>query len=414
MKVSAIIAEYNPFHMGHAYQIREVRARSACDYLIVLMSGDFVQRGTPAVFDKFTRAEMAARCGADLVLQLPLAAACGSADRFAEGAVCLLNRLGVVDELWFGSECGEIEPFLSCAKLLAGESPAYAEALKRALKQGLCFPAAREAALKSAGFPDGSHLHDLLSLPNNSLGLAYCIQLKKTGSRIIPKTLKRTGAGYHDLTADPTAGYPSAGAIRSLLLKGSARTGPAERLTGLVPDPLLPLYEQMLTESVTLTIDDFSDQLAAQLLQETPESLTGYLDISEDLANRIIRHRHELKTISSFTALLKTRDRTYTSVSRALLHILLKVRTGDGERLRSPAFARILAFRPCGPLMKAIQEGNRLPLYTNPASLGDAYHKEWFASALYEQVQAKKSGRPVREEYRRKIAPIRAVPQPHT
>ena len=515
MKVTAIIAEYNPLHQGHAYQLREVRRRSGCDFLIVVMSGDYVQRGVPAILDKFTRAEMAVRCGADLVLQLPLAASCGSAERFAEGAVCLLNALDVVDELWFGSECGRIEPFLSCAELLAEEPPMFSTALQTNLKKGLSFPAAREAALgemlsgwntkdllkedpadSACATPamDGtlSDLHALLSLPNNVLGLSYCIQLIKTGSRIRPRTLQRLGADYHDLNTQ--AVYPSASAIRSLLMKqytedfsdltdhtalaqknvtnssdmlchtamtkrntegfsdhvhsaftaiqkqkasaectetykvtatssanssgydtGSVSPGIADLpvhkivlktcLAGLIPDHLLPLYEKALPAGGPVTMDDFSDMLRYQLLQETADSLTNYLDVSRDLANRILHHVHDWTTITELTQLLKTRDRTYTAVSRALLHILLRVRKDALSTLRRPSYARILAFRPCGPLLKAIKERSTLPLVTNPTVLGDAYGSELFASSLYEHVLSQKSGAPFRHEYRRKIVP---------
>ena len=147
MKTAAVIAELNPCHAGHAYFLQEVRRQSGADCVIAVMSGDFVQRGEPAVFDKYVRTDMALRCGADLVLELPAASACSSAQRFAEGASAILCRLGVVDELWFGSETGAIGPFLEVSEAMLQESSLFRSSLKEALAEGLSFPAAREQAL---------------------------------------------------------------------------------------------------------------------------------------------------------------------------------------------------------------------------------------------------------------------------
>ena len=147
MKITAVIAEYNPLHKGHAYHLREARRLSGADFLLVVMSGNFVQRGEPAVMDKYLRAEAALLCGADLVLELPVPFACASAEKFAAGAVDLLNGLGCVDTLCFGSESGDLSSLDDLAGILADEPPRYQNALKSALKTGLSFPKAREYAL---------------------------------------------------------------------------------------------------------------------------------------------------------------------------------------------------------------------------------------------------------------------------
>lgn len=215
MRTAAVIAEYNPFHNGHAYMLQEVRRLSGADFLLVVMSGDFVQRGTPAVFDKYTRTEMALAGGADLVLELPLAASCGSAPRFAEGAVRLLDSLGVVDELWFGSECGSMRYFHMLSGILSEEPEEYRALLRTNLASGMSFPKARAGALR--GFlPDScpeAELSEMISSPNNILGLEYCVALTKLHSKIRPCTIRRRGAGYHDTDAGSGEEFPSASAV---------------------------------------------------------------------------------------------------------------------------------------------------------------------------------------------------------
>ena len=172
MKVTGIIAEYNPFHQGHAYHLARARELTGADRLLVVMGGNFMQRGEPAIVDKYARAEMALKNGADLVLELPAAAATGSAEYFAEGAVELLDASGVVDALCFGSELGKLAPLEKAAALLLEEPEEYRQLLREELKRGKNFPEAREIAL-SAFFPE----RELLSAPNNIL--AESIKEKK-------------------------------------------------------------------------------------------------------------------------------------------------------------------------------------------------------------------------------------------
>lgn len=153
MKTAGIIAEYNPFHTGHEYQINYIKEKLRTDYVVIAMSGDFVQRGTPALFSKYVRAEMALRSGADLVLELPVSISSASAELFARGGVQLLDGLGVTDILCFGSECGDTDALMELAKILAEEPEAFQDALRRNLKDGMTFPKARSMAL-SAVFPN--------------------------------------------------------------------------------------------------------------------------------------------------------------------------------------------------------------------------------------------------------------------
>ena len=153
MKVTAVIAEYNPFHNGHLYQLRTIRMAEHADWIVVVLSGDFMQRGIPAIVDKYQRCQMALANGADLVFELPVYFALGSAEYFAQGAVSLIDKLGVVDSLHFGSECGDLSLITDCARIIAGESCQYQSLLNVFLKQGCSFPAARARAV-AALFPE--------------------------------------------------------------------------------------------------------------------------------------------------------------------------------------------------------------------------------------------------------------------
>ena len=182
MKTTGIIAEYNPFHNGHAYHIAQAKKITGSDYCIVIMSGNYVQRGIPAIIDKVLRTRAALMCGADLVIELPIHYATASAEYFAGGAISLLDRLGVTDCLCFGSECGHIEPLLHLCEVLSSESAEFKSLLQKQLKAGSPYPQARNLALSEA-FPQLADELSLLRHPNNILGVEYLKALRKRSSR---------------------------------------------------------------------------------------------------------------------------------------------------------------------------------------------------------------------------------------
>ena len=270
MKTAAIIAEYNPFHKGHRYQIEETRKATGADYILVLMSGDFVQRGEPAIYNKYIRTRMALLGGADAVLELPVLYATSSAEFFAEGAVTLLDHMQMVDFLSFGSESGKLEDFLPLAELLNRKEATVLSTVNELLRQGLSYPKARSRAV-SLLFPEYSSADAaFFSSPNNILALEYCKTLKKLKSSIKPFTLLRKGSGYHDpFLPEDSSVYPSASALRSLITAS--------------------------TSSQFLTADDLSPQLFYKLLTEKDCGFSDYLDCSTALSDRICKH------LSSFT-----------------------------------------------------------------------------------------------------------------
>lgn len=360
MKVAGIIVEYNPFHKGHEYHIKETRRLTGADYVIAVMSGDFTQRGIPACFDKFTRAQCALACGADLVLELPFCYATGSAEYFATGAVSVLDKLGLVDSLCFGAETdADISLFMDTAAFLCAEPPAFQATLKEGLKEGKTFPKARlDAASK---FLSEKAL-SLLASPNSLLGLEYCKALYRRQSSIKPYTIARVGSGYHD-TATATEGFSSATALRTLLTPGESIPDaflselPASAAGILCQKPYTPLFAE-----------DFL-LLYRTALDTCKSALSSYADVSTELAARLSA-RIPACTYEEFLEHIKTKQYTRTRIERCLLHILFGLQSDTLTRFRDEdiSYARILGFREdAAPVLKQIKKAATLPLLTKLA-----------------------------------------------
>lgn len=393
--ITGIIAEYNPFHNGHAYQIEQARLLTGCDFLVVVMSGDYVQRGAPAVFDKYTRARMALACGADLVLELPVACSCASAEFFASGAVSLLDGLGCVDFLCFGSESGDLQSLMEPARILAKESPVFQEALRRGLSLGLSFPAARKEAFRAcASNPD------ILDLPNNILGIEYLKALLQRESILKPVTIKRKGQGYHDTLLD--SGFASASGIRRFLKQEEAPLSALPALKESLPDPVMEVLKDTLAHTLPVWEEDFSMLLRYELLRQSASDLTQYADISPDLGRRLKNCADKFSSFSEFVALVKTKDVTYTRITRALFHILLNLTGEDTRNSVAMPYARILGFRKDhSRILGLLKENSRIPIIPKAADyktyltpdLQPLFEKDLFAANLYETIAAAKQKR---------------------
>ena len=321
MKIVGIIAEYNPFHNGHQYHIDQALQKTGADAAVILMSGDFVQRGAPAIAPKHLRAKAALLGGASLILELPVLFSCGSAELFARGAVSIFNSLGCISYLCFGSECGDIKKLNRLARILSEEPEVYRQLLQDELRKGRPFPQARQTALSV--YTKDPSLAEILSSPNNTLGIEYLKALRYFKSPIQPFAIPREGSGYHDTALCET--FSSATAIRNRILNPSLPEDAFSSVAGQLPPASSDLLRKNYQSSLPVTQDDFSLLLKYRLLCESASSLTDYLDVSKDLANRIINQRNDFATWSSFCDLLKTRELTYTRISRALLHILLGI-----------------------------------------------------------------------------------------
>ncbi|MCI9447605.1 MAG: nucleotidyltransferase family protein [Lachnospiraceae bacterium] len=382
MNVIGIIAEYNPFHRGHEYQIQQLKEICDADYAIIAMSGNFVQRGAPALMDKYSRARMALCCGADLVLELPALFATASAEYFARGGVCLLNSTGVATHLGFGTEAADARLLSELAGILHEEPKPYREFLHAALKSGSSFPAARSAALQqyiSASQPDSPRQHsacsdtanlqpsalpliaETLASPNNILALEYLQALADSHSTLVPIPLLRKGRGYHDSAMATDADFCSASAIRSCLKNGGSPL-PVTAMPKASYDILTNYPHPFLFE------DDFSALLHYELITENAGQLASWADSSDWLARRLLAERGQLTDWSSFCRQIKTKNITYSRISRLFSHILLHIRHEDYEVFTEPAYLRVLGFRKAAaPLLTALKSNSCLPFVTSPA-----------------------------------------------
>lgn len=391
MKTVGIIAEYNPFHNGHAYHIRKARELTHADYCVVVMSGDFVQRGAPAVMDKYLRAECALRNGADLVLELPACYSISSAEHFARSSVALLDKLGVIDSLCFGSECGDIQVLTEFAKALLAEGPVFKKTLDQEIRLGHTYPQARNAALEASAPQLTSHIN-ILTSPNNILGIEYCKALLFWESAIVPYTIKRAGSSYHDNCLD--TGFCSALAIRESL----RQAGNAEELARQIPSASLKLLQDTYLKSYPIFSDDFSLLLQHSLLAGEDTGFTAYSDIDSELSDRIVKLLPKYSDFRSFCDLLKSKNRTYVRISRSLLHILLDIRKESLQQYGKEGwifYARMLGFREsAAPLLSAIKKNAGIPLLSK---LADAekqlaptglsmLEKDIYASHIYQSI----------------------------
>lgn len=398
MKVTAIISEYNPFHKGHLYHIETAKKETKADFVIAIMSGNFVQRGTPAIFDKYTRAEAALRSGVDLVLELPAMYATASAEYFALGGVALANTLGIVDYLSFGSEYGQADKFMEAASLLLHEPEEMKQPLKEALKEGLSYPAARAYAVKTS-HPE---LAELLETPNNILGIEYCKALLKLQSSIVPHTIKRQGQDYHSDSTE--AGFASATGIRKLLeeQKESSR----QLLQAQLPPASYDLLDNYWGTS-PLTEDDLSMLLRYKLITENRAHLTEYFGVNRDLSNRIYKHLNEFESFSSFAELLKTKNITRTAINRALLHILLDIRAEDVQDVTKRGcvdYIRVLGFKKeAAGLLKEFSDLPEIPLITNLSAAPVLCEIDIRADQIYQMCSSQKYHTPYQNEYQRKM-----------
>ncbi len=420
MKIVGLIVEYNPFHNGHLYHIEESLRITGADKAIVVMSGDFVQRGAPAIMPKHLRTQMALDSGASVVIELPVRYATGSAEYFATGAVSLLHKLGCVDYLSFGSECGNIVALSSIADILISEPEYYRIALQNHLKTGISYPLARQRAMEeyllanrteylssstennnNNNNSNADDLRDILSQPNNILGVEYLKALKQQNSAMKPFTITRKTSHYHDTELKGTCS--SASAIR-------AQINDLSEIKEQVPESCYQLMKGAYLTRFPIISNDFSLLLHAQLLRETKESLMKYEDMTTELANRIINNRNQFLSIEQFTLLLNTRNITHARLNRVLFHILLNIQKNFASS-ELVHYIHILGFKKQDAnLLTEIKQHSALPILTKLGNTDGLNNMEKCmlqedidASNLYETVVTHKFQMPFIHELEKSI-----------
>ena len=358
MKVAGIIAEYNPFHNGHAYQVQLLKEKYHFDYVIAVMSGDFVQRGTPAILDKYQRTRMALHSGVDLVLELPVLWSTASAEFFASAGISLLQGLGVVDTVCFGCECPNEELLHWTSSILCEEPLSYQDHLASFLKSGYSFPASRMQALlleKELPFSKEA-LTDFLQAPNNILALEYEKAIKTYAPGLNSLPIQRTGSNFHSTELLGT--ICSATALRQALLSKDSS------LSVFTPSFAFTLLEKASFQSLLLTEDDFFSLLKYKLL--CTKDFSPFADCNQDISNKLNKYKASALSFSELAGKLKSKDLTYTRICRILIHILLDLKKDSLEFYKVAGFtpyARILGFhKDSSKLLTALKKDSSLPL----------------------------------------------------
>lgn len=408
MRTVGIIAEYNPFHEGHSYHIKKVKEITNADYVVVVMSGNFTQRGTPAIINKYERTKMALQNGADLVLELPAVYACASAEYFALGSISLLDSLGMIDCICFGSECGEIDILQKIAKELVNPSAAFEAEMKRSLKEGHSYPNARANSLLKT-VPDFCNYVDVLSTPNNILGIEYLKALYRLNSKIEPYTMKRVGSNYHDKRMGTN--QSSALAIRHALKNNVDLS----QIKNQVPESVYAILEEQNQKIFPIFADDFSKQLQYKLLTTQSGGFSEYLDVNDSLSDKIIKNLPKYTGYESFCDFLKSKDMTHARISRCLAHILLDMKEETVQNFVKNGvtfYARLLGFRKnATPIMSSIKENSSIPLISKLADASDSLdetgmqmlEQDILCAHIYDALVADKFSTTMGNEYTRRI-----------
>ena len=373
-----IIAEYNPFHNGHAHHLSRAKALSGCPYAIVVMSGSFVQRGEPAAFDKFQRARWALHHGADLVLELPSSFACAGAERFAAGGVAALAATGLVSALAFGTEHADLALLSSLA--FYGETPAFSERVSFHLKRGLSFPAARAEAYAEA-FPQPGEA-EAFAAPNNILAFEYLKALRALAPDITPTPVARTGAAHDAPGINTEVGFASASALREAIRLGDLRS-----VRSAVPEDVAAEIESAVSEQrAPKGAERLSDAILYALRKCSRAELAALPDVGEGLENVLYEKARAAVDYPAFLAAVKTRRYTLARLRRISMHALLGVDKAFLARHPAPLYLRVLGVRRDAlALLSALSERASLPVVTGHEGYAalDAAAKEQFALDLF-------------------------------
>lgn len=398
MKVAGVITEYNPFHNGHKYQLKQIKRQTSADYIVVVTSGDFVQRGEPAIIDKYERTRMALLSGADLVLELPSVFATASAEFFARGGVSVLKNTGVVDTLCYGVESVDHELTKLVAGVLKNPPAAYSASLARLIQGGMSFPAARSRTLCEY-FQDNydissEKLDAFIASPNNILAIEYEKALMDCDITGFP--IQRVGEGYH--STDSASKFSSATAVRgviSTLVDVNKRnsitnmqldnSGISAKLSQLMPSGCADILVGCILGGHIVFPDDISEMLYYRLISERNVGYEQYADCTKELSAKIVKNIYKYESFTQFCDLLKSKNLTYTRISRVLTHILLGIEKDDFNICMDNPYLRILGFKKASnELMHLIKKRASAPLITKVADAPyELISKDIFAADLY-------------------------------
>lgn len=383
-KVLGIVAEYNPFHNGHLYHLEESKRLTGSTYTVAVVSGNFTQRGSTSLVDKWTKAKTALQCGVDLVIELPVLYATSSAENFADGAIKILDSLKVVDYVSFGAETADINILNVFADVLYHEPREYKSILSHELDKGLSFPKARENALMMY-LNDIRKYANILSSPNNILGIEYMKALKKYKSIIQPISIPRYEAAYHDTSY--TGNIASATAIRNVLKNGNF-----DALQSLIPGPSYSsLIESIKKGHIVPDLSVFEKEIIYNLRKMSPSQIAELPDVSEGLEFAIKNAANSCNSIVEFLNIIKTKRYTNTRIQRILLYSLLGITKKDIQLSKKTLpYIRVLGFNQRGKfLISEVSKANpRLEIITSVKRFVDGNSNKSLKTMLEKDIWA--------------------------
>ena len=374
MKVTGIIAEYDPFHNGHSYHIKKAREMTDADAIVVVMSGHFTQRGMPAFFRRDARVRMAVDGGADLVIELPYIYACNSSHEFARGAAGILNGIGCVDALVFGAETDDMDTLGRAARAAAGTDDRSSAYIKEEMKNGVSYP---EALTRSVEKIYGAQTAAVLREPNNLLGIEYMKALRELGSGIKPFIVGRRSAAHGESLEmlhkrKQEQRIASGTAVRKAIYAGGARA--AEMLVPDTSFSIISGYERSSGFSFTEYRDKIKknmfELLKYKIITSDESELAEVYGVAEGLENRLKSCISGAEDIDGLIDSVKSKRYTRARISRTLMHLLINLRTTDFETLRETYCARVLGFSPTGgKLLRLMSESSAIPVFSNLSRL---------------------------------------------
>lgn len=387
MSVTGIVVEYNPFHKGHLHHINKTKELTGCSHIIAIMSGNFVQRGIPAMVDKWSRAKAALMNGVDLVIELPLIYSLSSAEFFSFGSVSLLNSLGVVDNICFGSECGDSKVLYDIANILSDEPDEYKDILKQKLQLGLAYPSARSKALSdfignyNTDLLSNFSIEEVLSSSNNILGIEYCKSIIRLKSSIKPYSIQRQGSDYNSTHFEGE--LSSASSIR----KHIKDTKNISEVKNYVPENTYNLLLSLFENNYTFSSEDLMLPYLKYKYILHKDAIEQLPDVSEGIHNRIYKFLEDAESYEKLINSIKTKRYTYSRISRILCQFFIGFENFNTYELRKKKcpYARVLGFNSNGlKLLKDMKKESSIPIYTKiPKNLDDVLSLDIQGTRLY-------------------------------
>lgn len=383
-KVLGIVAEYNPFHNGHLYHLEQAKKITGSNYTVAIISGNFTQRGSTSLFDKWSKAKTALQCGVDLVIELPVLYSISSAENFADGAIKILDSLKVLDYIAFGAETANVDILNSIADVLLREPKEYKNLLSKELQKGISFPKARQNALV-AYLNDFRKYATVLSSPNNILGVEYLKALKKYRSKIQAIAIERYEAGYNDLGY--TSNIASATAIRNMVKNNGFKI-----LKNLMPAPsYATLMEAIKNGHLVPDLSVFEKQIIYNLRKMSTTQIAQLPDVSEGLEFALKNTANSCSNLVDFLNIIKSKRYTSTRIQRILLYSLLGITKKDMDLSKKvQPYVRVLGFNERGKfLLSEIAKANpKLEIVTSVKKFYDATSNKNLKAMIDKDIEA--------------------------